>query len=380
MTDFSDGFGPFGDVAWINASHQGALPRVAVSELENAVAWKRSPHHLANSKLFSEVPTKLRGALGRLIGCPADEIILGNSASYGLHLFANGLPWRAGDEVLVVKGDFPATILPWMGLAERGVTVRTVELPEGKLGPDALARAIGPRTRVFCTSWVFSFLGVKLDLPALGEVCRAGGVQFIINGSQALGTQPLDVAAGHVDALTCVGFKWLCGPYGTGFSWMRPELRETLRYNQAYWLAMQTADDLQSPQDMPRIRSGLGARQYDVFGTANFFNFVPWTAAVEHLLGIGIETIRAHNDGLVMRLIEGLDRDHWEVRSPLLASERSTILILSHRDAARNEPTFVALRNRGVYLSLRNGRLRFAPHLYNTADDIDRALAVLNAD
>jgi selenocysteine lyase/cysteine desulfurase len=112
MKNYADNFGPFGEVAWINASHQGALPKDAVAAAEEAIEWKRSPHPLIDSRLFRDVPLRQREALGRLINCSPDDIILGNSASYGLHLLANGIRWQSGDEVLLVKGDFPATILP----------------------------------------------------------------------------------------------------------------------------------------------------------------------------------------------------------------------------------------------------------------------------
>lgn len=63
-----------------------------------------------------------------------------------------------------------------------------------------------------------------------------------------------------------------------------PELRESLVYNQAYWLSMQTADDLMQSKGQLQLRSDIGARKYDVFGTANFFNFKPWRASVEYLV------------------------------------------------------------------------------------------------
>lgn len=380
MKDYSRDFGPFNDIVWINSAHQGALPRVAVAALQEAISWKVSPHPLASSDLFSRVPEQLRQALGRLVHVPAEEVILGNAASYGMHLVANGINWRAGDEVLVVNGDFPATVLPWMGLADRGVKVRTVERINGRLPAEAVAQAIGPRTRVFASSWVFSFYGLKIDLPAISRVCHERDVKLVINASQALGTQPIDLSNGGVDALTSTGFKWLCGPYGTGFCWIDPAWRETFRCNKTYWLSMLKADDLKQAQGLPRIREGLGARRFDLFGTANFFNFVPWTAALEYLLEQGIEAIKSHNDALVERLIIGLHPDQYDLISPRDGDERSTIVILSHREADRNTSIFERLRAAGVYISLRNNRLRFAPHLYNTADQIDAALELLKAD
>jgi cysteine desulfurase/selenocysteine lyase len=112
-------FGGFDGRAWLNCAHQGPLPRVAVRAAERALAQKAAPHRLGD-EAFAEVPRRLKGALGRLAGVPADQVILGNSTTYGLHLLTQGVPWRAGDEVLLVEGDFPATIVPWLPLAERG--------------------------------------------------------------------------------------------------------------------------------------------------------------------------------------------------------------------------------------------------------------------
>ena len=74
-----------------------------------------------------------------------------------------------------------------------------------------LEAELTPATRLFCTSWVFSFTGHMIDLAAVGRVCRRAGVTFVVNGSQAVGAVPLDLADLPVDALVSCGFKWLCG-------------------------------------------------------------------------------------------------------------------------------------------------------------------------
>ena len=90
QTRYHAEFGPFDGKVWLNCAHQGPLPRVAADEAREAVAWKVRPFKLTAER-FAEVPARLRRALGRLIGAPADEIILGNSASYGMHLLANSV-------------------------------------------------------------------------------------------------------------------------------------------------------------------------------------------------------------------------------------------------------------------------------------------------
>jgi selenocysteine lyase/cysteine desulfurase len=340
--NFSQDFGPFDGRLWLNCAHQGPLPRIAAKEAEEAIAWKRAPYHLTTER-FSGVPQRLKQALGRLIDAPAEEIILGNSASYGLHLLANGIRWKAGDEVLLLKDDFPSDILPWLMPGEVGVKTRFIEPRNYVPRIDELLANITPATRVFCATLVHSFSGYAVDVQALGEVCRAKGIWFVLNASQALGTRRFNVNDTPVDAVVSVGFKWLCGPYGTGFCWLRPELRESLRRTQAYWLSMQTADDLGGEQGAPALRDDLGARAFDVFGTANFFNFKPWTASVEYLLEQGIENVAMHNDRLVSAFIAGLDRSRYEILSPLAGPERSTLMLITHRQSDRNQEIFERL-------------------------------------
>lgn len=378
--NFSDGFYPFDDLIWLNCAHQGPLPRVAVEAAREAINWKIHPHHLFTSTPFTEVPLRLKHALGKLIGVPSEDIILGNSASYGLHLLANGIPWQAGNEILLVKGDFPSDILPWLALEKKGVHIRLIEPHSHVLQVDELLENISPASKLLCTTWVHSFSGWSVDLDALGEVCRSHDIIFFLNCSQALGARSLDIPTTAVDAITCVGFKWLCGPYGTGFCWVRPELRESLEYNQAYWLAMQTAEDLGKDQDELVLRKDLGARTYDVFGTANFFNFKPWTASVEHLLELGIERILKHNNRLISRLIEGLDDEKYYLISPREGPQRSCIVVVSRKDRSRNPSIHKALLKRKIYIAYRSGNLRISPHLYNTEGEIDTLLSALNEE
>jgi len=372
-------FGPFEDHVWLNCAHQGPLPKVAASELIEALGWKIAPHHLGHSDKFQAVPQRLRTALGRLINVPAEEIILGNSTSYGLHLLANGLPWKTGDEVLLVRGDFPSCTMPWLALQKQGVVVRFIEPRNHVLQAEELAENISSRSRVLCTTWVHSFTGHAIDVDEIAKICKANNVDFVLNCTQALGARPLDLSSAPIDAVVCGGHKWLCGPYATGFCWMRRELLDSLEYNQAYWLATQTADDLGSRQADVSLRDDLGARAYDVFGTANFFNFKTWAASIEYLLSLGIEQIADYDTSLVSRFVNGIDSRKYELISPPDGPARSTLIFVSNRQPEDNREMFETLKHAKVDIAYRRGNLRLSPHLYNTGDDIDRALSILNA-
>jgi len=362
---------------WLNAAHQGALPDVAARAAEEAIAWKRRPWKMTAER-FAGVPGRLRELLAALIGADPDDLFLANGASYGLHLLANGLPLAAGDEVLCMQGDFPSNTLPWQGLQERGVVVRALQ-PQGQvLQPDEIERAIGPRTRTLCLSWVHSFSGWTLDIAKIGELCRANDIVLIVNVTQGLGAAALDVRSFGADAVVDAGWKWLCGPYATGFGWIRPELFARMRYNQRYWLSLQSAEELGHERDDPQREPPGSARRYDIFGTANFFNFAAWAAGLELLSGIGLAAIGRHDQRWVDRFLDDLDTTRFDLISPRSGSERSTLIFLDHRDAGLNRKIYERCLASGVHVAFRRGKIRVAPHLYNTDAERERLLELLN--
>lgn len=369
-------FGPFDGRVWLNVAHQGPLPRRARLALDQAAREKSAPHRISDES-FWEVPAALKRMLSRFIGVSPAEIVLGNSASYGLHLLAHGMKWRNGDEILVVDGDFPATVVPWLWLRERGVRIRVLEPKSRPLQVTQLAEEISDRTRVFCSSWVFSFTGDAIDIDAIGDLCRGREVYFALNATQGIGARMIDARRSPVDALVSSGFKWLCGPYATGFCWVDPDLLAQLDYHQDYWLAQLEQTDL-AQEGGYAVRDDLGASRYDVFGTANFFNFAPWTAALELLDNVGVDTISAHDQRLVDMIVSELDSSRQlRVLSPTSGPARSTIVVISHSDPRMNQSLHDRLHEAGVDVALRSGNLRLSPHLHNDEESIRQAVDLL---
>jgi cysteine desulfurase / selenocysteine lyase len=374
---------------WLNTAHQGPLPRVASGEAEYATWLKQAPYRISDDA-FAHVPEALRAALAELVGAQSDEIVLGNSTSHGLHLIANGLAWRRGDEVITIEGDYPATVLPWLRLqrAGAGVEMRTVRRDaSGAIDLDHLESTLTQRTRVVALTWVDSFTGAACDLDAIGTMCHAYGAYLVVNGSQAVGARTVRVQPGAgagdgdgdgdgaIDALVSCGYKWLCGPYGSGFTWLNPRLLAALEPRQAYWLAQPAGENLEHMQDY-RIRDDLGARAFDVFCPANFLVNLPWTAAVQLFNSIGVDQIERHDQLLVQRLLDGIDERRFGLVGPQDPDKRSTLVVLRPRDQSSAELQ-ARLGERGIDVASREGNLRLAPHLFNTIEQIDRALEVL---
>ncbi|MDO8056847.1 MAG: aminotransferase class V-fold PLP-dependent enzyme, partial [Candidatus Hermodarchaeota archaeon] len=365
------------DNVWINASSIGAMPRVALKAAENAIRLNVAPYRLPET-IFTDVPKNLKSVLGKLIGARPENIILGNSASYGIHLWANGLPLKKGDEVLLAKGDFPASILPWLYLRKHGVKVHEIAPKGPVLQVDDIKDTMTSKTKVLAPTWVDSFTGYQLDAKAIGQLCQDHDILFLLNLTQGLGGEPFNVSKIPIDGITCTGYKWLCGPYATGFCWMKPDLIDVLEYNQAYWIPHQGDRELDKIREY-QILANLGAAQYDVFGKANLFNFLPWIECIHYFLDKGLDHIKQHNLALVDQFLRGLDSTKYTVHSPQAKKERTAIILISHLEPERNKAIYKLLQEEHIFISFREGLLRFSPHLYNNSADIDKTLTILNS-
>jgi len=375
MKNFEKEFASFDGKIWLNAASEGPLPLIAARALVDAVEWKSKPYLLDIPK-FVSTQTGLKESIGKLIGVPHRDVILANSASYGLHILANGIQWKKGDEIILMHNDFPADILPWLALEEKGVVIRQVKARKQVIAPSELLENITDRTRLFCIPHVHTFTGVVLDIKWFSEICREKGITFVLNITQSVGTMPIDLSQLSVDAIVSAGYKWLCGPYGTGFCWIKPELRDQLSLNRAYWPVVLSQKDLKS-EDVLAARELKSARKYDIFGTANFFNYVPLKAAIDFWLEIGLEHIRTYHDSLIDVFIAQLDMDRYELISPREGGQRSSLVFFSHKDKSRNEQIFKDLTAQGIHIALWKGNLRVAPHLYNTEKQMHKVTQVL---
>lgn len=360
---------------WLNAASEGPIPQVSAAALQEAAGWKLSPELLTLAK-FQQIPVQLKQVLGRLLNAPADEIILGNSATYGLHLLANGLPLKAGDEVVLMCNDFPSDILPWLHLKAKGIKVRQLKSAGPVLSPAELEAALNSNTRVVCLPHVHSFSGWSLDIKAIAGICHRRGIVCVANLSQSAGVLEIDLKDLPVDAVVCAGYKWLLGPYSTGFCWMKSQLRQTLDYPQAYWTVLMDAVDLQSTEEIS-LKDDRSSRRYDVFAPANFFNYVPWRVSIEYLLHIGLPQVQQHNQMLVAQIIDGLRAAGYEVLGPRQEGSLSPIVVYSHKNPVHNRRIHEHLKERGVHTAFWKNNVRLAPHIYNTGEDIRCFLSYL---
>ncbi|MBL7074732.1 aminotransferase class V-fold PLP-dependent enzyme [candidate division KSB1 bacterium] len=308
--------------------------------------------------------TYLRGLLGKLINAPGDRIGLVKNTSEGLNILASGLQWQPDDRILLNDLEFPANVFPFLNLKRRGVKIDFVKNRDGKILVEDLDRAVKPKTRLLCLSFVQFLNGFKADLEAIGRWCRRKGIIFCVDAIQGLGALPVDVQKASVDFLACGGHKWLMAPQGTGFVYVTEELQDQIYQAHLGWLSMKDpANFFNYNVDL------LGSAQRYEIGSYNFMGFLGMIEAIKLLLGVGIENIKKRIMDLTDLLIAELQESGISVLTPLEPDCRSGIVFFG---AVNPGDLYKKLSSQKIIVSHRGTGIRVSPHFYNTEDEILR--------
>jgi selenocysteine lyase/cysteine desulfurase len=357
---------------YLNNASVGPIPERTRLALEAFNAKRTAPHLLPDRDLFPMLDAA-RQAAARLIGAEPGEIALMPSTSAGLNVAARALPLTRGDVVLLSDREFPANVYPWLALRRQGIDVELAPVtPEGFPDEDYLVeRLADPRVRALTVSFVQFSNGWKADLARLGSACRANGAWLVVDAIQGLGASPLDVRSLPVDLLACGGQKWLLSPWGSGFLYVRRELATRLEPMAVGWLAIEGTDDFANLLRYgDRLRAD--AKRFELPNA--FHDSLGLAVSVGLLLELGVDAIDAYTRSLGEPLIAWARKHGVPVISPADGEHRSAIVCLAPPEP---QETHRRLRHAGILCALREGALRFAPHCYNTLEEVERAVGVL---
>lgn len=315
---------------------------------------------------------RVRESAARLVNARADEIAFVPNTSTGLSIIANGLDWRAGDNIVTADCEFPANLLPWLRLErEYGVEVRMAKERAARLDTDEILNLIDERTRVVALSFVEYASGFRNDLARIGSECRKRDVLFVVDAIQGLGALELDVVRDQVDAFAADGHKFLLAPEGAGLLYLGARAMERVRPTVVGWMSVK------KPYDFSDLAQeyAQGARRFEP-GTLNTAGLLGLGAAIEMVLEIGAARIESYLIELTGYLCERLGERGYEVISSRRPGEASAIVSCRHarHDAAE---LYRLLEAQRIITTARLGRLRISPHLYNTKEEVDRLIEAL---
>jgi selenocysteine lyase/cysteine desulfurase len=363
---------------WAYFDHAAVAP-ISDPAHQALVAWANQSTREGDTvwPSWSRRVGEIRQSVASLVGADPREIAFVRNTTEGIGLVAEGLPWAAGENVVVLADEFPSNQYPWLNLASRGVEARRVAAVE--LGPDGrfrmdldrIAAAIDAKTRVVALSWVGYASGFRADLHAIAELVHRHGALFFLDAIQGLGAFPLDVRRTPIDFFAADGHKWLLGPEGAGVLYIRGEHLARLRPLGVGWHSV--VDDHEYTKIELRLKDS--AERYEG-GSENMPGVLSLGASVAMLAGLDIEKIAER----ILSITElACDR---------LAAAGATIFSCRDRDRASGIVSFSfpgrdpqELRRNAiaanVALGCRAGRLRISPHAYQNEVDVDRLIGAL---
>jgi cysteine desulfurase family protein (TIGR01976 family) len=345
--------------------------------IEAMAAWMRSgdgANHGGAFKAAERTDALVEGArasAARLLGATADAIVFGPSMTALTMRFSAtvGRTLRPGDEIVCTRLDHDGNVAPWLIAAERaGATVRFAE-PEPEtleLPASAIEAVLSDRTRWVAVTAASNAVGTIPDLPGIVAATHGAGARVWIDAVHAAPHRQLDVAALDADALVCSAYKWF-GPH-IGVLWARPEI-----------LAELQPDKLRpSPDEVPD--------RWEL-GTLPFESLAGVGAAADFVVGLDREAVRAHEERLLARMVEGLG-SIGGVRLHGAARDRTSTVMFSVEgrvprevaaELARAEVAVWDGNNYALELSRwlglePDGAVRAGAVAYNEPEDVDRLL------
>ena len=323
-----------------------------------------------NYRSWVATKARARQLAADMIGARPDQIAFMRNTSDGLSTVANGLKWRAGDNIVTVRAEFPSNIYPWLRLREvYDVEVRMCAERDGRIDLDEMIGLIDGKTRVVAVSQVQYASGFRADLERLGRAARAHDALLVVDVIQAMGVIPTNVEGDLIDVAAAAAHKWLLTPEGVGILYLSDRARDRIAPTLVGWVSVPEPEDYGN-FDQPWNHGALAWET----GTGPTALIHGLEASLRLLRDTGVERISAYLEQLTDYLCEKLRAQDYEIVSSRRAGEKSQIVCIRHQGGLGPMALYSHLKTRNIITAPRGDRLRISPHFYNTAFEIDQLL------
>lgn len=309
----------------------------------------------------------VRGSAARLIGANRREIALVKNTSEGIATIALGMEWHPGDKIVGFEEEFPSNYFPWSRLRASGIEVEWLSIHDPLDRIDQACQG----ARLLSIGFVNYLSGLRVDLNAIGEICRRRGCFFFVDAIQGMGAFPLNVETARIDALAADGHKWMLGPEGCGILYIRRERQEQIRPVEFGWANVAHFANYGS-RDMT-LRPDAG--RYEC-GTLNTIGCFGLRAALQLLLEVGVDRIASHVQALGDRIAAGVAKKDYEALGTRTGSSGAGIVAF-RKPGVDSREVVSKLERASIIAAPREGWVRTSPHFYISPQDIDQMIEEL---
>ena len=326
---------------------------------------------------ISEAFEATRVKVAKSIGADGDEIVLGENATIGINIVANGIDWQAGDNLILSTHEHPGNRIPWYNLITRyGVQLRFLEVHNDRDRMlEQLPALIDARTRLISLSDVSRRTGLRFPAKELTGLAHVNGVPVLWDGAQSYGAIPVDVHEMGCDFYTFSGHKYIMGPQGTGGCYIR---RDRINWLKPSWIGSHSQKDFDLVGGLTLLD---GANRFE-FGTRNLADQGGFGKALDLWEAIGWEkvfaAIAAYTDKMKAALQSRVPTLRLETPIPYeLSSGIVTICLPGFISMSISQSLLEHERVLVSSLEKDSSLLRISTHVFNTDEEMDRLVTGL---
>lgn len=327
---------------------------------------------------------KTRELFGQLIGAKVEEIANVPNVTSGLAAIASALELKPTSNVVISELNFPTNVYMWHALKQRGQLsqVRVLRAKNGEIPLAEYEKAIDDNTVAVSLDYVSWINGCREDIPNITRVAHRHGALMLVDAFHAVGVIPVDVRKLDVDVLTCGTYKWLMGPHGTAFLYVKHEVLNELQPSIVGWHGISDSVVARASSKQDTFGRPFNLTDVNIANDATRFEWGTWAmiavagakAAIEFTLRYPPIERAPIIEWLTGRLIDGLQRLSKRVTSPTEKPRRSGIVTVEVDNAGQ---VAKSLQEQKVIVAPRVNTLRISPHFYNTEQEIDTLLEKL---
>ena len=347
---------------------QGALSSATSAGMQAFMeSWRHAPAPW--NDWVSEYES-MRSDFARFIGAEPDEIAILTSASAGINMVANAIDFRRRPKVVMGEYEFPTMGQIWLAQQVRSAQIEFLDSANNTIPLEAYKKAIDERTAIVPLTEVSFLNGFRSDVGSITQMAHEHGALVFVDGYQDCGTRPIDVKAADLDIYVTGTLKYLLGPPGLAFLYVRRSLIGELNPTLTSWMAQRDVFAF----DTKRLSPACEARRFEG-GSPAMPSVYAGRPGLRLLTDIGLQNVADQISALTRSFLRGIRTLGIASKTP--ATSVGPLVVLKSNDAAA---LTTKLNERGVLVSARLDGVRFSFHVYNDLSDVDAALTALEAN
>ncbi len=353
---------------YLETPARGLIINETLSASKKALDGWQNFEDESNNKV---VEARVISKISKLLRSKQENIVLTSCTAHSFNIIANSYPFSPTDNIVIADCEHPNNFYPWAQLLAKGVDVRVTKNPDGFINVDRLIESTDINTKIIAVSLITFYPGAYLEIEKLAEFTKDNDIFLIVDAVQAIGFVPVYPSEMGIDALSTAAYKGLMSPHGNGFMYLSDKLANKLAttefrnsnviYSKMYQnLNFDLIDSISRLQPYPNHIAGMASVE----------------AAVDIINALTPEKIAEYLLDLSRKLTIGLNDLGYETKladtSPLLRQ-----IVCFETPVAQDLADFA--KEKGLYVSARRDGIRFGFHIYNDANDVDRALYILKS-